>query len=151
MKNIFLITTLLIAAMGMNSCKDKCPEPDLNQERIEKYFGTWISLDSFVSPKPDGGFNYLKDTFLIARISKHRSGAANCMDWISQSKTFGIESVDNEGNALLIGGGPSQLSFGREYRVNFFINETRDTLIIDDYSTLSHRHRFNNVFYRKWY
>jgi hypothetical protein len=151
MKNIFLITILLISAMGMNSCKDKCPEPDLNQKRIERYFGTWGSLDSFTGPNPDGGFTYFRDTLMLARTSVKVGVVENTLKWRSEARTFLIQSVDNDGNALLIGAGPSHLSFGREYETHFSINETMDTLTIKDYSKLSLRSSFNNVFYRLRY
>jgi len=150
-KNTILIISMLISTVGLNSCKDKCPEPDLNQERIERYFGTWGSLDSFKRGNPDGGFTYFRDTIMLARTSVRVGVVDNTLKFRANATTFYIQSVDNEGNALLIGAGPSMLSFGKEYDTHFSINETNDTLIIENYSKLSLRSSFNNVFYRLRY
>jgi hypothetical protein len=58
MKNIFLITTLLIATIGMNSCKDKTPEPQPDFNDLKGY---WISIDSNIQ-QIDGVFQYTRDT-----------------------------------------------------------------------------------------
>lgn len=66
MKKTILITTLLIAILGMNSCKDKTPEPMAD---INDLLGTWISIDSMTRRNwIEGGWVMSKDTlkFLIS-------------------------------------------------------------------------------------
>jgi hypothetical protein len=61
MKNTFLIIIMLISMTGMNSCKDKCPEPEA-QADINDLLGTWVSLDTFTARDWDGTYGYSGDT-----------------------------------------------------------------------------------------
>jgi hypothetical protein len=120
MKNIFLITTLLIATIGMNSCKDKCPEP--KQLRIESLFGYWCSVDSVKQGLPQGGFIYVRDTILINRrhvvTGSDVSDVLNILEY--NSYHYEILSWDSDDKMRFEYRGP--VIFGKWDEINFLIS-----------------------------
>jgi hypothetical protein len=143
-KKTILITTLLIAAMGMNSCKDKCPEPEAD---INDLLGTWVSLDTFTARDWDGTQGYSGDTLNFFIID---STGTNYLTISRKGKftdhyTFNYYGEDSlflyylQGYSILL---PSN-----GYYLKARYTSKKDTVEIDNIKKIFPRQRFDR--YRK--
>lgn len=130
MKKTILITTLLIVILGMNSCKDKCPDPQ--QLRIESLFGHWCSVDSVKQGLPQGGFIYVRDTLLIHRrhvvTGSDESDVWNILEY--NSLHYEILSWDADDTMRIGSRGPTV--FGHWNGINFQVslNESKNEFTV---------------------
>ena len=143
---------MLISMAGMNSCKDKCSEPEA-QADINDLLGTWVSVDSMVRRNWfEGGWIMSKDT-LFFLSSTGDNFENNAYNRLTISETGNISSsiykfeFFNKDSLYLNYLGPYYILKTDTFRLKVYFSKNKDTITVENLTKV-YRSRPFKVFAR---